>query len=115
MHRSVSQNCWYRLSRTIGAAPAENNCDFQENEAEAGGIARKPPPFMHNRHSPMRQLAHLRAMPTGPRKARPDDRLRIEPGISRFPDVQCTSEVWSFGPSRNDGADLPCGLSGANV
>ena len=23
-------------------------------------------------------------MPTGPRKARPDDRLRIEPGISRF-------------------------------
>jgi hypothetical protein len=27
-------------------------------------------------------------MPTGPRKARPDDRLRIEPGISRFPDAQ---------------------------
>jgi hypothetical protein len=24
------------------------------------------------------------AMPTGPREARPDDRLRIEPGISRF-------------------------------
>src|SRR5229473_4807605 len=34
-------------------------------------------------------------MPTGPRKARPDDRLRIEPGMSRF-------RVWSFGPSRND-------------
>ena len=34
-------------------------------------------------------------MPTGPRKARPDDRLRIEPGISRF-------RAWSFGPSRND-------------
>jgi hypothetical protein len=30
---------------------------------------------------------HSGAMPTGPRKARPDDRLRIEPGISRFPDV----------------------------
>jgi hypothetical protein len=27
-------------------------------------------------------------MPTGPREARPDDRLRIEPGISSFPDVQ---------------------------
>ncbi|HWN78939.1 MAG TPA: hypothetical protein VNN81_13900, partial [Bradyrhizobium sp.] len=31
---------------------------------------------------------HSGATPTGPRKARPDDRLRIEPGISRFPDVQ---------------------------
>jgi hypothetical protein len=31
---------------------------------------------------------HSGAMPTGPREARPDDRLRIEPGISRFPDVQ---------------------------
>ena len=28
----------------------------------------------------------------------------IEPGISRFPDVHCTSEVWSCGPSRNDGS-----------
>src|SRR5260221_11663984 len=27
---------------------------------------------------------HSGAMPTGPRGARPDDRLRIEPGISRF-------------------------------
>jgi len=27
-------------------------------------------------------------MPTGPRKARPDDRLRIEPGIQGFLDVQ---------------------------
>jgi hypothetical protein len=27
---------------------------------------------------------HSGAMPTGPRKARPDARLRIEPGISRF-------------------------------
>src|SRR5216684_1062027 len=42
------------------------------------------------------RLRHSGAMPTGPRKARPDDRLRIEPGISRF-------RVWSFGPSRNDG------------
>jgi hypothetical protein len=39
---------------------------------------------------------HSGAMPTGPREARPDDRLRIEPGISRF-------RVWSCGPSRNDG------------
>ena len=31
---------------------------------------------------------HSGVMPTGPRNARPDDRLRIEPGISRFPDVQ---------------------------
>ena len=31
---------------------------------------------------------HSGAMPTGPRNARPDDRLRIEPGISRFPDAQ---------------------------
>jgi hypothetical protein len=31
---------------------------------------------------------HSGAMRTGPRKARPDDRLRIEPGISRFPDAQ---------------------------
>src|SRR3984893_8223341 len=38
---------------------------------------------------------HSGAMPTGPRKARPDDRLRIDPGISRF-------RAWSFGPSRND-------------
>jgi flagellar biosynthetic protein FliQ len=38
-------------------------------------------------------------MPTGPREARPDDRLRIEPGISRF-------RVWSFGPSRNDDGEI---------
>jgi hypothetical protein len=42
------------------------------------------------------RLRHSGAMPTGPREARPDDRLRIEPGISRF-------RVWSCGPSRNDG------------
>jgi hypothetical protein len=34
------------------------------------------------------ESSHSGAMPTGPRKARPDDRLRIEPGISRFPDAQ---------------------------
>src|SRR5450631_4659714 len=34
------------------------------------------------------RLRHSGAMPTGPREARPDDRLRIEPGISRFPDAQ---------------------------
>src|SRR5438128_405002 len=28
---------------------------------------------------------HSGAMPTGPRKARPDDRLRIEPGVSDHP------------------------------
>jgi hypothetical protein len=33
-------------------------------------------------------LRHSGAMPTGPRAARPDDRLRIEPGIQGFPDVQ---------------------------
>src|ERR1700676_3038065 len=27
-------------------------------------------------------------VPTGPRQARPDDRLRTRPGISRFSDVQ---------------------------
>jgi hypothetical protein len=53
MHRSVSQDCCYRLSRTIGAAPAENNCDFQENEGQAGGIARKSRMFMHGCHSGM--------------------------------------------------------------
>jgi hypothetical protein len=42
------------------------------------------------------RLRHSGAMPTGPRNARPDDRLRIDPGISRF-------RVWSCGPSRNDG------------
>ncbi len=35
-------------------------------------------------------------MPTGPRKARPDDRLRIEPGISRFRIRVCDAP-------RNDG------------
>jgi hypothetical protein len=35
-----------------------------------------------------RPTRHSGAMPTGPRKARPDDRLRIEPGIQGFPDVQ---------------------------
>ncbi len=33
-------------------------------------------------------VCHSGARPTGPREARPDDRLRREPGISRFPDVQ---------------------------
>jgi hypothetical protein len=31
---------------------------------------------------------HSGAMPTGPASGRPDDRLRIEPGISRFPNAQ---------------------------
>jgi hypothetical protein len=31
---------------------------------------------------------HSGAMPTGPASGRPDDKLRIEPGISRFPDAQ---------------------------
>jgi hypothetical protein len=39
---------------------------------------------------------HSGAMPTGPREARPDDRLRIEPGISRF-------RVQPCGLPRNDG------------
>jgi hypothetical protein len=33
-------------------------------------------------------------MPTGPRKARPDDRLSIEPGIQGFPMRNRASEVW---------------------
>jgi hypothetical protein len=33
-------------------------------------------------------VGHSGASPTGPRKARPDDRLRDEPGIQGFPDVQ---------------------------
>jgi hypothetical protein len=33
-------------------------------------------------------LRHSGAMPTAPREARPDDRLRIEPGILGFPDAQ---------------------------
>jgi hypothetical protein len=35
-----------------------------------------------------RSSRHSGAMPTGPREARPDDRLRIEPEIQGFPDVQ---------------------------
>jgi hypothetical protein len=41
---------------------------------------------------------HSGAMPMGPREARPDDRLRIEPGISRF-------RVRIFDAPRNDDAD----------
>src|SRR6266566_2006274 len=41
---------------------------------------------------------HSGAMPTGPRDARPDDRLSIEPGISRF-------RVRVFDAPRNDGGD----------
>jgi hypothetical protein len=33
-------------------------------------------------------VRHSGAMPTGPASGRPDDKLRIEPGISRFPDAQ---------------------------
>src|SRR5258705_9358690 len=32
--------------------------------------------------------------PTGPRKARPDDRLRIEPGIQGFPDAEL--RIWGL-------------------
>jgi len=41
-------------------------------------------------------------MPTGPRKARPDDRLRIEPGIQGFPDVQLRIQGLVLAPSWND-------------
>jgi hypothetical protein len=43
------------------------------------------PPQENQLEKPSR---HCGAMPPGPRKARPDDWLRIEPGISRFPDAQ---------------------------
>jgi hypothetical protein len=33
-------------------------------------------------------VRHSGAMPTGPASGRPDDKLRIEPGILGFPDVQ---------------------------
>jgi hypothetical protein len=45
----------------------------------------------------------FRASPTGPRKARPDDRLRMNPESRDSPMCNGTSDVWSFGPSRNDG------------
>src|SRR5436309_2174288 len=41
-------------------------------------------------------------MPTGPRKARPDDRLRIKPGIQGFPDVQLHIQGLVLAPSWND-------------
>jgi hypothetical protein len=49
-------------------------------------------------------------MAPGPRKARPDDRLRIKPGIQGFPDTQCASGmvlthypgVWIASLVRND-------------
>src|ERR1700676_3158388 len=46
-------------------------------------------------------------MPTGPREARPDDRLRIEPGIQGFPDVQL--HIRGLVPTRHPGM-TPCGL-----
>jgi hypothetical protein len=36
MHRFVPQIAGYRLNRTIGAAPVENNCDF--NKARGTGL-----------------------------------------------------------------------------
>jgi hypothetical protein len=47
MHRFVPQIANYRLSRTIGAAPVENNCDFGKAQGkrfcgwpnEPGGLA----------------------------------------------------------------------------
>jgi hypothetical protein len=42
-------------------------------------------------------------VPTGPREARPDDRLRTRPGISRFSDVQLHIVVRIFDAPRNDG------------
>src|SRR6266849_171366 len=47
------------------------------------------------------RLRHSGAMPTGPRKARPDDRLRIEPGISRFP--RCAIAHLRSGPADHPG------------
>src|SRR5258706_6958617 len=42
-------------------------------------------------------------MPTGPRKARPYDRLRIKPRISRFPDAQLRIRGLVLRTIRNDG------------
>jgi hypothetical protein len=46
--------------------------------------------FIETRRAPQLRLncRHSGAMPTGPASGRPDDRLRIEPGIQGFPDVQ---------------------------
>jgi hypothetical protein len=63
----------HRLSRTIGATPAENNCDFGKTpgrRAETVIPGRCEASNPESRDSPMRN---------------------------------CASEVWSCGPSRNDG------------
>ena len=82
------------------------------------GIRRSPRPlrgerFMHNSGASRRGVAnvclefhviaseatqsvrrHSGAMPTGPRNARPDDKLRIEPGMTEAGSLRC---------ARNDG------------
>jgi hypothetical protein len=44
-------------------------------------------------------------MPTGPREARPDDRRRIEPGISGFPGAQL--RTWGLVLARHPGMTVP--------
>jgi hypothetical protein len=50
--------------------------------------AARPRIIWFNFHQTAKSDRHSGAMPTGPREARPDDRLRIEPGIQGFPDAQ---------------------------
>src|SRR5712671_3754033 len=87
MHRSVSQNCCYRLSRTIGAAPAE--------KIEAG----------------LGKTHGLRAISAGgpvllreglTRAVIPGRCEASNPESQDSPVRNCAPEVWSFGPSRND-------------
>jgi hypothetical protein len=63
---------------------------MERSEIRGGQLRFTVPDFasLHPGYGAETPSRHSGAMPTGPRKARPDDRLRIEPGISRFPDVQ---------------------------
>jgi error-prone DNA polymerase len=49
----------------------------------------------------------FRGTPTGPRKARPDDRLRGNPEPRDSPMCNCTSEFVADAPPRNDDAEKP--------
>src|SRR3979411_2459702 len=54
---------------------------------------------------------HSGAMPTGSAYGRPDDKLRIEPGIQGFPDVQSAHlRSDAIAPSRNDGDGIASSL-----
>src|SRR6266481_6564391 len=63
--------------------------------------------LMHDSGAPRREIANACLRGPSQSRLRHSGAMRsIEPGISRFPDAQCASEVWSCGPSRNDGVLL---------